>query len=135
MPAHATGRPRHGHPRHRPPRRAHPRPQPRPPRPPHPRPRSLRPQRPGPPLAPLLSGAGQYRNFQHPDPYIVPWAPGGTKFTRNPPPPQGVKQFTKGLAKRASYVMRKENLVFKGTSFSLSRRELPCGGIDHHSSL
>ncbi|KAL5664202.1 hypothetical protein ACJX0J_024310, partial [Zea mays] len=33
----------------------------------------------------------QYRNFQHPDPYIVPWAPGGTKFTRNPPPPQGVR--------------------------------------------
>ncbi|KAK1611634.1 hypothetical protein QYE76_035307 [Lolium multiflorum] len=30
------------------------------------------------------------RNFQHPDPYIVPWAPGGTKFTRNPPPPEGV---------------------------------------------
>ena len=33
-----------------------------------------------------------------------------------------VKQFTKGLAKRASYVMRKEDLVFKGTSFSSSRR-------------
>ncbi|CAN6162729.1 unnamed protein product, partial [Urochloa humidicola] len=33
----------------------------------------------------------QYRNFQHPDPYIVPWAPGGTKFTRNPPPPQGIE--------------------------------------------
>jgi hypothetical protein len=32
-----------------------------------------------------------------------------------------VKQFTKGLAKRASYVMRKEDLVFKGTSSSLSR--------------
>ncbi|TKW23418.1 hypothetical protein SEVIR_4G290600v4 [Setaria viridis] len=33
----------------------------------------------------------QHRNFQHPDPYIVPWAPGGTKFTRNPPPPQGIE--------------------------------------------
>ena len=33
-----------------------------------------------------------------------------------------VKQFTKGLAKRASYVMRKEDLVFKGTSSSSSRR-------------
>jgi hypothetical protein len=33
-----------------------------------------------------------------------------------------VKQFTKGLAKRASFVMRKEDLVFKGTSSSSSRR-------------
>jgi hypothetical protein len=33
-----------------------------------------------------------------------------------------VKHFTKGLAKRASYVMRKVDLVFKGTSSSLSRR-------------
>lgn len=33
----------------------------------------------------------QYRNFQHPDPYIVPWAPGGSKFTRNPPPPKGIE--------------------------------------------
>ncbi|XP_078161067.1 LYR family of Fe/S cluster biogenesis protein [Carex rostrata] len=32
-----------------------------------------------------------YRNFQHPDPYIVPWAPGGSKFTRNPPPPEGIE--------------------------------------------
>ncbi|XP_077240487.1 LYR family of Fe/S cluster biogenesis protein [Tasmannia lanceolata] len=32
-----------------------------------------------------------YNNFRHPDPYIVPWAPGGTKFTRNPPPPQGIE--------------------------------------------
>jgi hypothetical protein len=33
-----------------------------------------------------------------------------------------VKQFTKVLAKRASYVMRKEDLVFKGTSSSSNRR-------------
>jgi hypothetical protein len=33
-----------------------------------------------------------------------------------------VRQFTKGLAKRASFVMRKEDLVFKGTSSSSSRR-------------
>ncbi|KAK1296655.1 NADH dehydrogenase [ubiquinone] 1 beta subcomplex subunit 9 [Acorus calamus] len=31
-----------------------------------------------------------YNKYQHPDPYIVPWAPGGSKFTRNPPPPPGV---------------------------------------------
>ncbi|KAL0907821.1 hypothetical protein M5K25_022261 [Dendrobium thyrsiflorum] len=32
-----------------------------------------------------------YEKWQHPDPYIVPWAPGGSKFTRNPVPPQGVR--------------------------------------------
>ncbi|XP_061368394.1 NADH dehydrogenase [ubiquinone] 1 beta subcomplex subunit 9 [Gastrolobium bilobum] len=31
-----------------------------------------------------------YNKFRHPDPYIVPWAPGGSKFTRNPAPPQGI---------------------------------------------
>ncbi|KAH0452272.1 hypothetical protein IEQ34_019571 [Dendrobium chrysotoxum] len=31
-----------------------------------------------------------YEKWQHPDPYIVPWAPGGSKFTRNPVPPQGL---------------------------------------------
>jgi hypothetical protein len=31
-----------------------------------------------------------------------------------------VKQFTKGLAKRVSFVMRKEDLVFQGTSSSSS---------------
>ncbi|KAJ1692687.1 hypothetical protein LUZ63_009385 [Rhynchospora breviuscula] len=33
----------------------------------------------------------QFVKFQHPDPYIVPWAPGGSKFTRNPPPPEGIE--------------------------------------------
>jgi hypothetical protein len=32
-----------------------------------------------------------------------------------------VIQFTKGLAKRAFFVTKKEDLVFKGTSSSLSR--------------
>ncbi|KAI0493905.1 hypothetical protein KFK09_024032 [Dendrobium nobile] len=32
-----------------------------------------------------------YEKWQHPDPYIVPWAPAGSKFTRNPAPPQGVE--------------------------------------------
>ncbi|KAL9689901.1 hypothetical protein QQ045_010292 [Rhodiola kirilowii] len=34
-----------------------------------------------------------YNNFRHPNPYIVPWAPGGSKFTRNPAPPQGVSVY------------------------------------------
>jgi hypothetical protein len=33
-----------------------------------------------------------------------------------------VKQFAKGLAKRASFVKRKEDLVFQGTSSSSSKR-------------
>ncbi|CAM8926485.1 hypothetical protein QQ045_022982 [Rhodiola kirilowii] len=32
-----------------------------------------------------------YQNFRHPDPYVVPWAPGGSKFTRNPIPPAGIE--------------------------------------------
>ncbi|KAI9181515.1 hypothetical protein LWI28_015796 [Acer negundo] len=32
-----------------------------------------------------------YNNFRHPDPYIVPWAPGGSKFCRNPTPPAGIE--------------------------------------------
>ncbi|XP_010929913.1 NADH dehydrogenase [ubiquinone] 1 beta subcomplex subunit 9 [Elaeis guineensis] len=36
-------------------------------------------------------GEATYEKWQHPDPYIVPWAPGGSKFTRNPPPPSGIE--------------------------------------------
>ncbi|XP_038989777.1 NADH dehydrogenase [ubiquinone] 1 beta subcomplex subunit 9 [Phoenix dactylifera] len=36
-------------------------------------------------------GEAAYEKWQHPDPYIVPWAPGGSKFTRNPPPPTGIE--------------------------------------------
>ncbi|KAL9257386.1 NADH dehydrogenase [ubiquinone] 1 beta subcomplex subunit 9-like protein [Drosera capensis] len=32
-----------------------------------------------------------YNKFRHPDPYIVPWAPGGSKFCRNPEPPAGIE--------------------------------------------
>ncbi|XP_078442464.1 LYR family of Fe/S cluster biogenesis protein [Wolffia australiana] len=32
-----------------------------------------------------------FNKMRHPDPYIVPWAPGGSKFTRNPEPPSGVE--------------------------------------------
>uniref|UniRef100_A0A7N0T9A9 NADH dehydrogenase [ubiquinone] 1 beta subcomplex subunit 9 n=1 Tax=Kalanchoe fedtschenkoi TaxID=63787 RepID=A0A7N0T9A9_KALFE len=32
-----------------------------------------------------------YEKFRHPDPYIVPWAPGGSKFCRNPTPPAGIE--------------------------------------------
>ncbi|XP_011627231.1 NADH dehydrogenase [ubiquinone] 1 beta subcomplex subunit 9 isoform X3 [Amborella trichopoda] len=31
-----------------------------------------------------------FNKMQHPDPYIVPWAPGGSKFTRNPAPTPGL---------------------------------------------
>ncbi|XP_020572151.1 NADH dehydrogenase [ubiquinone] 1 beta subcomplex subunit 9 [Phalaenopsis equestris] len=39
----------------------------------------------------INEGEASYAKWQHPDPYIVPWAPGGSKFTRNPVPPQGVE--------------------------------------------
>ncbi|KAE9448280.1 hypothetical protein C3L33_19836, partial [Rhododendron williamsianum] len=37
----------------------------------------------------LEDGEAAHNKWRHPDPYIVPWAPGGSKFTRNPPPPPG----------------------------------------------
>ncbi|KAG6515844.1 NADH dehydrogenase [ubiquinone] 1 beta subcomplex subunit 9-like [Zingiber officinale] len=33
----------------------------------------------------------RFEKFRHPDPYIVPWAPGGSKFCRNPPPYPGIE--------------------------------------------
>ncbi|CAN1256091.1 NADH dehydrogenase [ubiquinone] 1 beta subcomplex subunit 9 [Linum perenne] len=39
----------------------------------------------------IADGEGQYNKWRHPDPYIVPWAPGGSKFTRNPTPPEGIE--------------------------------------------
>ncbi|KAF5745411.1 NADH dehydrogenase [Tripterygium wilfordii] len=39
----------------------------------------------------VVDGEAQYNKWRHPDPYIVPWAPGGSKFTRNPPPPPGIE--------------------------------------------
>ncbi|KAF9676089.1 hypothetical protein SADUNF_Sadunf09G0102100 [Salix dunnii] len=38
----------------------------------------------------IADGEVQYNKWRHPDPYIVPWAPGGSKFTRNPTPPEGM---------------------------------------------
>ncbi|RDX67619.1 NADH dehydrogenase [ubiquinone] 1 beta subcomplex subunit 9 [Mucuna pruriens] len=37
----------------------------------------------------IENAEASYNKWRHPDPYIVPWAPGGSKFTRNPTPPQG----------------------------------------------
>ncbi|KAG9444068.1 hypothetical protein H6P81_015408 [Aristolochia fimbriata] len=39
----------------------------------------------------IEDGEAAHNKWRHPDPYIVPWAPGGTKFTRNPPPPEGIE--------------------------------------------
>ncbi|KAG6761598.1 hypothetical protein POTOM_034826 [Populus tomentosa] len=39
----------------------------------------------------IADGEAQYNKWRHPDPYIVPWAPGGSKFTRNPTPPEGIE--------------------------------------------
>ncbi|GLJ43781.1 hypothetical protein SUGI_0911470 [Cryptomeria japonica] len=37
--------------------------------------------------------------WSHPDPYIVPWAPKGSKFARNPPVPEVEIVFDHGLEK------------------------------------
>ncbi|KAF2301942.1 hypothetical protein GH714_030605 [Hevea brasiliensis] len=39
----------------------------------------------------IAEGEARYNKWRHPDPYIVPWAPGGSKFTRNPTPPAGIE--------------------------------------------
>ncbi|CAN4107455.1 unnamed protein product [Withania somnifera] len=39
----------------------------------------------------IADGEASYNKWRHPDPYIVPWAPGGSKFNRNPVPPEGNK--------------------------------------------
>ncbi|KAM7265001.1 hypothetical protein ACFE04_002684 [Oxalis oulophora] len=36
-------------------------------------------------------GEASFNKWRHPDPYIVPWAPGGSKFCRNPPPTPGME--------------------------------------------
>lgn len=33
----------------------------------------------------LKSGETRLKNYEHPDPYIVPYRPGGSMFARNPP--------------------------------------------------
>ncbi|KAF5443850.1 hypothetical protein F2P56_036376, partial [Juglans regia] len=39
----------------------------------------------------IADGEASHNKWRHPDPYIVPWAPGGSKFTRNPTPPSGIE--------------------------------------------
>ncbi|CAN6911170.1 unnamed protein product, partial [Brassica oleracea] len=39
----------------------------------------------------VTHGEAEYDKWRHPDPYIVPWAPGGSKFCRNPTPPAGIE--------------------------------------------
>ncbi|CAB80187.1 putative protein [Arabidopsis thaliana] len=39
----------------------------------------------------IAHGEAEYNKWRHPDPYIVPWAPGGSKFCRNPTPPAGIE--------------------------------------------
>ncbi|KAI3736293.1 hypothetical protein L6452_15832 [Arctium lappa] len=34
----------------------------------------------------IVDGEAKYNKWRYTDPYLVPWAPGGTKFTRNPTP-------------------------------------------------
>ncbi|CAN6463707.1 unnamed protein product [Victoria cruziana] len=39
----------------------------------------------------LDEAEARFGRWRHPDPYIVPWAPGGSKFCRNPAPPPGIE--------------------------------------------
>ncbi|KAG6413447.1 hypothetical protein SASPL_126158 [Salvia splendens] len=39
----------------------------------------------------IAAGEVEHNKWRHPDPYIVPWAPGGSKFCRNPAPPPGIE--------------------------------------------
>ncbi|KAH6789406.1 ATP binding microtubule motor family protein [Perilla frutescens var. frutescens] len=39
----------------------------------------------------IAAGEATHDKWRHPDPYIVPWAPGGSKFCRNPTPPSGIE--------------------------------------------
>ena len=44
-------------------------------------------------LGALEQGEQELASFAHPDAYVVPWMPGGSKFMRNPPPPPQVAFF------------------------------------------
>ncbi|KAH6767217.1 LYR family of Fe/S cluster biogenesis protein [Perilla frutescens var. hirtella] len=41
----------------------------------------------------IAAGEATHDKWRHPDPYIVPWAPDGSKFCRNPTPPPGLYPF------------------------------------------
>jgi len=38
----------------------------------------------------LEEGEAYLASMVHPDPYCIPWMPGGSKFMRNPPPPPSI---------------------------------------------
>ncbi|KFM23895.1 hypothetical protein F751_6863 [Auxenochlorella protothecoides] len=38
----------------------------------------------------LARGEERLRSYAHPDPYIVPYRPGGSLYARNPPFPDGI---------------------------------------------
>ncbi|CAI5470101.1 unnamed protein product [Closterium sp. Yama58-4] len=38
----------------------------------------------------LAAGEAKLKENQHPDPYLVPWVYGGSKYARNPPFPQEI---------------------------------------------
>jgi len=41
----------------------------------------------------LLAGEEKLADNIHPDPYIIPWQLGGSKYARNPPPPEDFRTF------------------------------------------
>ncbi|KAH1123583.1 hypothetical protein AAZX31_06G007500 [Glycine max] len=57
----------------------------------------------------ITDAEASYNKWRHPDPYIVPWAPGGSKFTRNPTPPQGVSCY--------GYIIRLSFPFFVGPTY------------------
>ncbi|EIE22808.1 complex 1 family protein-like protein [Coccomyxa subellipsoidea C-169] len=40
----------------------------------------------------LEKGEAKLKEYEHPDPYIVPYHPGGSLYARNPPFPKELKQ-------------------------------------------
>jgi NADH dehydrogenase (ubiquinone) 1 beta subcomplex subunit 9 len=41
-------------------------------------------------------GYQELESYAHPDSYVIPWMPGGSKFMRNPPPPPDVVYYHDG---------------------------------------
>ena len=42
-------------------------------------------------LTALEAGQAELEKYDHPDRYVVPWMPGGSKFMRNPTPPPEIQ--------------------------------------------
>ncbi|EFJ05344.1 hypothetical protein SELMODRAFT_49683, partial [Selaginella moellendorffii] len=38
----------------------------------------------------IVKGEAEFKKFQHPEPYAVPWSPEGVTYARNPPLPAEV---------------------------------------------